>query len=69
MKLTDDVGEVSSRVKHALLAAFPRRRYVTGRESTTYTMISHLPTLVIDWIITSKVKLIGPRQNFQKKDN
>jgi len=60
LKITQDVSEVTGRIKHALLAQYPRRRYVTGHESTFAVFMTHLPTLAVDWLIARKSKSLGP---------
>ena len=60
MSLTKDVREVALKIKHALLARLPRRRYITGRESLFFAFASHLPTIVIDFVMSRRVPLLSP---------
>ena len=69
IKITKDVGEVSSRIKHALLAMFPRRRYVTGIDSKVYVLLTHLPTVISDFVITKMGHLFVPRVDSKIKKN
>lgn len=60
IKITQDVSEVTGRIKHALLARYPRRRYVTGYDSTSAVFMTHLPTVAVDWLISSRAKSLRP---------
>ena len=53
---TEDITEVSGKIKHALFAKFPRRRYITGNECYIWAWISHLPTIVGDYMRPSRLR-------------
>jgi len=67
MSLTEDITEVALKIKHALLARLPRRRYITGRESSFFAFATHLPTFVIDAVMARRIPLLSPCNN--KKTN
>ncbi|XP_066931673.1 short-chain dehydrogenase/reductase family 9C member 7-like [Clytia hemisphaerica] len=66
IKITQNIGEVTKRIRHALLAKFPRRRYITGLDSKLYAIGSHLPTAFVDWIISCKIGILHPKTTTKK---
>ena len=65
--MTKDVREVALKIKHALLAQLPRRRYITGGKSSFIAFLTHLPTVVIDFYFSSREPLLSPSNS--KKSN
>ena len=60
MKLSENTHEVTLKIKHALLAWWPRRRYITGQESSIFASATHLPTVVLEYILTFRIPSISP---------
>ena len=63
MGVTQDVSEVTGKIKHALLARYPRRRYVTGIDSNLAVFLTHLPTMFVDFVVAVKTPILGPRKD------
>eukprot|EP00111_Clytia_hemisphaerica_P020003 TCONS_00058978-protein len=59
-KATENVSEVSKLIKHALLARLPKRRYVTGIECNISIVLSHLPTIILDWMFMANMPILRP---------
>ena len=66
LRITQDIREVSGKIKHAILARYPRRRYVTGRDGKASVLMSHTPTLVLDWFFSTNILLLGPKKKSSK---
>lgn len=63
MGVTQDVSEVTGRIKHALLARFPRCRYVTGIDSNLAIFLTHLPTILVDFVVGLKTPILSPNKD------
>uniref|UniRef100_A0A7M5WXH0 Uncharacterized protein n=1 Tax=Clytia hemisphaerica TaxID=252671 RepID=A0A7M5WXH0_9CNID len=65
IKYGDDISEVSGKIRHAMLARFPRRRYIVGKDSIVFAIITHLPTVVGDWIFSNMAPLLRPKKTVE----
>ena len=63
LKFSEDLREVSEKIKHALLSSFPRRRYTTGKKANILVFISHLPTLISDYLMDKLLPNLKPRRS------
>ena len=60
MKVTQDIADVPAKIKHALLARYPRRRYVTGNDGSFGVFLTHIPTMVVDLLVLKVTPVLGP---------
>ena len=58
-----DISDVSGKIKHALLSPLPRRRYIVGKDAFVWVLLSHLPTLVTDFILGVHLPPLRPKIN------
>eukprot|EP00111_Clytia_hemisphaerica_P018118 TCONS_00053610-protein len=57
---SENIIEVALVIKHALLAKFPRRRYITGVNCGLAAFATHLPTVLGDFFMALSVPLLRP---------
>lgn len=51
--------EVAKVVHHALFSNRPKARYVVGRDAKLLDLIRHLPTPILDWVISKQLPEYG----------
>lgn len=51
--------EVARVVHHALFSKRPKARYVVGRDAKLLDLIRHLPTPILDWVISKQLPEYG----------
>lgn len=55
--LPSDIGPVVRAYEHALLASYPRPRYLVGSDAVLMAILAKLPEFIGDWILAKRLKL------------
>jgi len=56
-KLPSDVRPVIDAYEHALLASYPRPRYLIGSDTLLMAVLAKLPEFIADWILARRLIL------------
>jgi len=52
--LPSDIGPVVDAYEHALLASFPRPRYLVGCDAILMAILAKLPEFIGDWVLAKR---------------
>jgi len=55
--LPSDIDCVTDALEHALLAIYPRPRYLVGRDALIMAVLAMLPEFVGDWVFARRLQL------------
>ena len=57
--LPSDITPVIDAYQHALLASYPRPRYLVGCDAVLMAVLAPLPEFITDWILAKRLQLPG----------